>query len=239
MDRFACVTASRQATLPCRQRSRCGCGSQPSPIRTSSGATKSFSASAASAARTTRSSSFVDRFDAILSLPYDQARRCPRTAAYLARPLPRGEQASGPSASTEHVRVAGGDVGEQPPAGGAVLDVEQLLAAAVEQLENLADPVAHVVGDRVAVEGFVGQRVGVEVRERLLAADGLPQPVAHHRFVVLERVDPAEAERPALSFVAVERFHRRHQRRRSLRPGEPDRRLVLGLPAVVCVSNGG
>ena len=57
--------------------------------------------------------------------------------------------------ATEDLRFPGCDAGKYPSACGAVLEVEHLLAAAVDEREDLEDTCCHVVGDALPPERFI------------------------------------------------------------------------------------
>ena len=87
----------------------------------------------------------------------------------------------------EDLRVARRDVGEQAAAGRPVLGVEQLRAAALDEIEHLADPVVDVGRNRVPRERLVRQRLGVQRVECLLAADRLAKRRVEHDLGGLDR----------------------------------------------------
>ena len=74
----------------------------------------------------------------------------------------------------EDLGVAGGDAGQEPAAGGAVIDVQQLVAAPVAQGQHRAHPLVGVRRDAVPCELLVGQGAVVELGEGLVAAHGAP-----------------------------------------------------------------
>jgi hypothetical protein len=79
------------------------------------------------------------------------------------------------AAASGNLGVTGGDVGEQASAGGAMFDVEQLVAAGVESCGDAGHAFADVLGHGRQVQGFVGRRLGGERCQRLLAADVVDQ----------------------------------------------------------------
>ena len=82
--------------------------------------------------------------------------------------------------ATERARISASDASQQATDRGAVLDVEQLVAAAVAPGEDFADELGVARLHRAPVERLVGQRQHVEGPERVCAAhraDQVPEEV--------------------------------------------------------------